>query len=409
MLITDVVVKNLRKPGRYTDDQTKGLHLWVKSDGRRYWIFRYTVAGKRYGLSLGPYPEVSLKLAREKAIETRVSINRGSNPSEERHVEKASATVKSQLFEPFAREYVEKMRPKWRSAKHASQWLNTLSTYAFPILGKLRLDEVDTPHVLMVLEPIWLVKPETASRLRGRLEKILTAAIARKERVAFNPASWTGHLEALMPPSPKSDKHHAALPYSEVASFIEELQNMGCLSAMALEFTILNANRTDEVLKAKWNEIVGDIWTIPGERMKAGRDHVVPLGQRSMDLLAMARVHDPNSEYVFSHNGQHLSNMAMLGLVKRMNVGITVHGFRSTFRDYISEETDLSPELAEMQLAHRIPNQVERAYRRGNLLDKRRRMMGHWENFCLGRHVENVWSIERGSSGDGRRISGITQ
>lgn len=394
MLLTDIVLKNLTKQGRYTDDQTKGLHLWVKSQGKRYWIVRYTVEGKRYGLSLGAYPEVTLRLAREKAIEVRNSIIKGINPLVERKSTKAALkSAPAVLFKEFALEYIESIRHQWRNTKHAEQWVSTIKTYAFPVIGHLPLDQIDTPQIMSILQPIWKEKAETATRLRGRIERILTAAIVRKYRPAFNPAAWSGHLEALLPQSRGSDRHHAALPYADLPAFIASVKEIGSLSALALEFCILNASRTGEVIELKWSEISGDILKIPGSRMKAGREHQVPLCQRSLEILEIAESRDKGSEFVFSRYGKPLSNMAMLNLTKRLNPAITVHGFRSSFRDWISEETELSPELAEMQLAHTISNRVERAYRRGNLLEKRRKMMQHWAAYCLGTPIENIVHI----------------
>ena len=396
MLLTDIVLKNLTRPGRYTDDQTKGLHLWVKSTGKKYWIVRYTAQGKRYGLSLGAYPEVSLRQAREKAIEVRNTIIKGINPLlERRSAKKALKQAPAVLFRDFALEHIESMRHQWRNAKHAEQWVSTIKTYAFPVIGDLPLDQIDTPHILSILEPIWKEKAETATRLRGRVERILTAAIVRKYRPAFNPAAWAGHLEVLLPQPRSSDKHHAALPYTDIPNFMASLRQSDSVSALALEFCILNASRTGEVIELKWSEISGDVLKIPGNRMKAGRDHHVPLCRRSLEILAIAESRDKGSEFVFSRRGKPLSNMAMLNLTKRLNPAITVHGFRSSFRDWISEETELSPELAEMQLAHTIENRVERAYRRGNLMEKRRKMMEHWATYCLGIPMRNIVHIAR--------------
>lgn len=394
MFITEYVIRKLTSPGRYTDDQTKGLHLWVKLEGKRYWIYRYTFGGKRHGLSLGAYPEVPLRQAREKALEARNALVKGINPIEKRkHLKMAKEAAPVVRFGDFALAHIEAMRPKWRNAKHGDQWVNTIRTYALPVIGNLSLEEIDTPHILSILQPIWLTKPETASRLRGRIAKILTAAIAHRHRSAFNPAAWAGHLEVLLPPSRTSDKHHAALHYQDLPAFITRLRSLESASALALEFCILNASRTDEVLKARWIEIADNIWTIPGNRMKAGKDHQVPLSERSRDILRIARYRDPHSSYVFSRQGKHMSNMAMLNLVKRLNPKITVHGFRSSFRDWVSEETEFSPELAEMQLAHTISNRVERAYRRGNLLEKRRKMMEHWSNYCQGESSTRLISM----------------
>lgn len=384
MQMTDISLKRLNKVGRHTDDQTKGLHLWVKPNLQRYWIFRYTINGKREGVSVGAYPEISLKMARQRALEARLKVNQGICPAQAKKTALAPVKeTKSPRFSDFALEYIETMRPKWRNQKHADQWVSTVRTYAFPILGEMRLDEIDTRDIQNVLMPIWLKIPESASRLRGRIEKILSAAITHKHRQASNPAVWKGHLENLFPAHQESFKHHEALAYSELPDFMKTLKEAEGMSALALQFTILNASRTGEVLLGKRSEIEGDIWTIPANRMKAKQEHQVPLCKRSLELLEIAKRLNPVSEYLFSNKGKPLSNMSMLMMVRRIRVGLTVHGFRSTFRDWVSEETDHSPEVAEMALAHTIGNKVEAAYRRGKLLERRRRLMQDWESFCL--------------------------
>jgi integrase len=247
----------------------------------------------------------------------------------------------------------------------------------------MSLDVIDTQQIMEILSPIWHSKAETASRLRGRIEKILSAAITRKLRTGANPAIWRGHLENLLPTQRASDKHHEALPYREIPEFISKLRGAEGVSALALEFAILNASRTGEVLMGLRSEVEGNVWNIPGNRMKAGRMHQVPLCERSLDLLLVSKSFDPNSQYLFSRNGKPLSNMALLMMARRMKVGLTVHGFRSSFRDWVSEETDHSPEVAEMALAHTIGNKVEAAYRRRNLLERRRKLMTDWESYCL--------------------------
>jgi len=391
MHMTDKSIQALKVPGRYTDDETKGLHLWVKVNGRKYWNFRYTIAGSRKGIGLGVYDDVSLKKARIRAIEQRNMLNGGVDPV---HVKKALKTpasmANSEKFQDFALQYIETMRPKWRNQKHGDQWVATVTNYALPVIGAMPLADIDTQHVLDVLAPIWVTKTETAVRLRGRIERILSAAITRKLRPAGNPALWKGHLENLLPTPRSSNKHHQALPYGEVPAFMASLREADGISALALEFTILNASRTGEVLFARRTEVQGKVWTIPGNRMKAGRQHQVPLSQRSLDLLLIAQSLDPDSHYLFSRNGKPLSSMAMLMMVRRMQSGLTVHGFRSSFRDWVSEETDHSPEVAEMALAHTISNKVEKAYRRGNLLERRRRLMVDWETFCMGGNSGNL-------------------
>ena len=384
MQLTDLVIKKLSQAGRHTDDQTKGLHLWIKVTGQKYWIFRYTHQGNRLALSFGAYPDVGLRQARERAIEARNLINKGTDPTHEKKAaKKAEPSSPAPRFKEFALAYIETMRPKWRNQKHGDQWVATVANYAFPVIGSMPLEKIETQHVLEILTPIWHTKSETAARLRGRIERILSAAITHKLRAGANPALWKGHLENLLPTQRASDKHHEALPYPNIPAFMTKLRNADGVSALALEFAILNASRTGEVLLGLRSEVQGNVWTIPGSRMKAGQTHQVPLCQRSLDLLLVAQSQDPDGKYLFSRNGKPLSNMAMLMMVRRMQAGLTVHGFRSTFRDWVSEETDHSPEVAEMALAHTIGNKVEKAYRRGNLLERRRRLMQDWESFCM--------------------------
>ena len=396
MLLNEFVLKNLKEVGRHTDDQTKGLHLWIKANQRKYWIFRFTVERKRHNISLGGYPEIGLRQARERAVEARSLLNKGANPIKEKNASKAlNSNAKSPNFREFALDYIETMRPNWRNPKHAEQWVSTVERFAVPYIGQMRLDEIQTEHVLSLLKPIWLSKTVTASRLRGRLESILSASITLGHRTEMNPARWRDHLENILPTPKGSDKHHSALPYSELPNFIAKLKEMDCVSALALEFVILNASRTGEVIGAKRNELVNDLWSVPASRMKGGRIHQVPLGKRSLELLKISESLDPQSEYFFSKNGKPLSNMAMLMMVRRFSLGITVHGFRSAFRDWVSEETEFSPELAEMALAHTIGNKVEAAYRRGNLIERRKGLMRHWESFCQGADLQNVHPIRK--------------
>jgi len=396
MFMTDIVIQKLVLVGRHTDDKTKGLHLWVKPSMQKYWIFRYTLNGKRQGMGLGAFPEVRLKEARKKAVEARNNVNKGNSPIQvKKQANSLQRASKVPTFGVFALDYIETMKPKWRNEKHAGQWVSTVKNYAFPVIGNLPLDEIDTTHILQILQPIWLTKSETASRLRGRIESILSAAITHKYRTLMNPAVWNGHLKNLMPPPKSSDKHHEALPYEELPQFMATLREMDSLSALALEFTILNAARTGEVTKGLRSEVRDSVWTIPGSRMKSGKMHQVPLCQRSLDILTIAQSQDPDSQYLFSRDGKHLSNMAMLMMVRRLRAGLTVHGFRSTFRDWISEKTEHSPEVAEMALAHTIGNKVEQAYRRGNLLERRKRLMQDWESYCHGNSWSNVLVLQK--------------
>jgi len=385
MQLTNIVVKQLIKAGRYTDDQTKGLHLWVKSQKQRYWILRFTYKGKRQNMSLGAYPEISLKSARHRAIRTRNDINNGINPIELKIATNAPNEVESKkiTFEEFATNYINTMRPRWGNEKHADQWLSTMKTYAFPDIGSLALDEIDTDHIHKILLGIWIKKPETASRVRGRIERILSSATVAKHRQGINPAQWKGHLEHLLPPTPKSNNHHEALPYEQMTNFLASIREIDRVSALALEFTILNASRTGEVINAMREEVDNDIWTIPANRMKARKEHQVPLGKRSLEIIEIAQSLDKDSIYLFSNKGRPLSNMTMLLLTRKFAQNKTVHGFRSTFRDWVAEETEHSAEVAEMALAHTISSQTEAAYRRGNLIERRRRLMNDWESYCL--------------------------
>ena len=379
--------KNLKIPGRYTDALVKGLHLWVKKNGSKYWILRFTKNKKQQNMSLGSFPSTSVANARLKAQELRDLISSGKNPLEAKRNQGLARDCERRsniTFKDFSLEIIQTKSIEWSNPKHAAQWEYTLREYAFPIIGDKSLDEINLEDILKILTPIWQTKTETASRLRGRIEWILAAATVRKLRSGINPALWRGLLQTILP-APKRFKkveHHAALPYKEIPQFMSELQDVSRISALALEFLILNANRTSEVTDALRNELNDDLWVIPGDRMKARLEHRVPLCQRSRDILQIAKTMDPESKFLFSKNGKKLSNMAMTMLLRKMRPNITVHGFRSAFRDWVSEETNHSPEVAEKALAHTIRNQVEAAYRRGDLLERRRILMQDWQNYC---------------------------
>jgi integrase len=382
-------ISKLTTPGRYFDGGT-GLHLLVRSATTKYWVFRFMFNGKRQDMGLGVFPRVPLAEARKAAQEARVLLDRGISPLQKKSAEKAAkadAKARRVTFKEFALEYVEAKRPEWRNQKHADQWVFTLTEYAFPVIGGKALDEIDTEDVLAILQPIWTTKTETASRLRGRIERVFSAATTRKLRDGVNPALWRGHLDTLLaqPKKVTRVRHHTALPFADLPQFIEELQGRDAIAALALEFTILTAARTGEVTGAKRCEIADSLWVIPAERMKAGRTHRVPLVARALVILEKAKALDRHSGYLFSRNGRPLSNMAMLTLLSRMKCKVTVHGFRSTFRDWVAEATRHSPELAEMALAHTIGNKVEAAYRRGDLLEARRQLMVDWEAYCMGK------------------------
>ncbi len=391
-------VKNIRTPGRYTDALVKGLHVWVKPNLSKYWIFRYTHMGKQQNISLGAFPTLTIAEARIKAQQARDELNEGKNPLAAKTAAKTQRNAqeaKKILFKDFAASCIQTKRSEWSNQKHGDQWVFTLEEYAYPIIGNKALDEITMEDILEILEPIWTTKTETASRLRGRLEWILASATTRKLRTGINPALWRGFLQTILPAPNKIKKveHHKALPYRQVAALIADLREMATIAALALEFTILNASRTGEVIGGLQSELHDDVWIIPGSRMKAKKEHRVPLCKRSLEILEIARVMDPNSKYLFSKNGKRLSNMAMPMMIRRAKVDATVHGFRSTFRDWVSEETTHSSEVAEMALAHTITNTVERSYRRKDLLEKRRLLLNDWEDYCNTVH-ENVIELK---------------
>lgn len=393
---TDPYVKNLKAPGRYTDAAVSGLNLNIKRKGGKYWVFRYLYAGKRRDLSLGSYPEITLKEARKRATACRIELMQGVRPTAYWRSAEPVVTDKP-IFRDYAKECIEGKKAEWKNDKHTYQWFRTIEVFANPVIGNMHLDEISTEHILKILSPLWAKKTETATRLRGRLEWIIASAITRGLRSGSNPATWRMHLETLLPKPRKIAKviHHPALPYKQVPEFMLELRENGCMSALALEFLILNASRSGEVLFGRRSEVGdGAIWTIPSSRMKSGKEHRVPLGARSIEILQVARSLDPQSHYLFSIEGRPLSNMAMLMYLRGRYQALTVHGFRSTFRDWASEETSHSSEAAEKALAHTIRNQTEAAYRRGDLLEPRRKLMKDWESYCLTGSWGNVHLLD---------------
>jgi len=399
--LTPLQVKNA-KPGRHADGE--GLHLLVKRSGAQSWVYRFMLNGKARDIGLSRCPEaleilqktggndLTLAEAREVASIYRRKVKRqGIDPLTEREdAEKAAAAAKQAeqaaavTFEAMAEQFISMNEANWRNAKHRQQWRNTLKTYAYPIIGNMRVGDIETPHVLQILEPIWRSKSETAGRIRGRIEAILDAAKVREYRSGENPARWRGHLASLLPARPKLSRgHHKALPYDEVPALLSALRSHRAVSALALEFTILTAARSGEVLGASWEEIdfKKRAWTIPAHRMKTGREHRVPLSDQAIHILRLAQ--KLGKTHVFpGQRGGAMSSMAMLMLLRRMQPGITVHGFRSSFRDWAAECTGYSHEVCEMALAHTIGNKAEAAYRRGDLFEKRRRLMDDWANYC---------------------------
>jgi len=389
-------IDTVRKQGRYADGG--GLYLQVSPQGTKSWLFRFTQSGKARQMGLGAINTISLPEARDAAMKCRKLLHEGIDPIEARKRERTSKRlhdVSAKTFKECAEAYINSHKDGWRNAKHAAQWTSTLETYAFPTIGYLPVQDIDVSLIMNVLEPIWQVKTETASRVRGRIEAILDWATVANYRKGENPARWKGRLAIMLPAKSTvaKVKHHEALPYDEVGGFMELLDKREGVSARGLEFQILTAARTGEVMMSTWAEIdLGKaIWTIPADRMKGGKEHRVPLSERAVTL--MRGMQDAAvSEFVFpgAQANRPLSNMAFLQLLKRMErVGLTAHGFRSTFRDWAAERTNYSNEVAEMALAHAVGDKVEAAYRRGDLFDKRRQMMDAWADYCGAVHEDS--------------------
>jgi len=382
-------VGKLKDPGYHSDGG--GLYLQVSPTGTKSWIFRFKLQGRAREMGLGSLNTLSLADARGRAAECRRQLLDGIDPIEERKAmrnENRLEAAKKMTFEACATAYINTHKASWKNAKHVSQWENTIATYAKPVFGTLPVQAVDTALVVRVLEPMWSKTPETASRLRGRIESILDWATVRGLRRGENPARWRGHLEALLPARSKVRKveHHAALPYGEMGGFVQEVRGEAGIAARALEFLILTAARTGEVIGARWEEfdLEAKVWTVPAERMKGKREHRVPLSPAVIKILTTMRA-ETDGGFVFPGRkaDTHLSNMAMLALLKRMKRDdLTSHGFRSTFRDWAAETTNYAREVAEAALAHAVGDKVEAAYRRGDLFEKRRRLMNDWAKYC---------------------------
>ncbi|MCW1401062.1 tyrosine-type recombinase/integrase [Novosphingobium sp. MW5] len=372
-------LKRLAKPGLHPDGGN--LYLCVSPKGAKSWRFIYVKSGKRIELGIGALDALPLAKARDKAAEGRKLLNEGVDLKQ--HWRKPQA-IADRSFGSIAIEHIEAHEPSWKNAKHRQQWRNTLTTYASSIWDT-PVDQVSVDDVLTMLQPIWFTKPETAGRVRGRIECVLDAAKVRGFRSGENPAAWRGNLALLLPGNKKGPKrHHPAMPFGEVSGFMTKLRSLSALSARALELTILTATRTSEVLKATWSEfdLEAKTWTIPAERMKAGREHRVPLSPAAVSLLENL---DRTGEFVFPGQAQDkpLSNMSMEMCLRRMKMAhYTVHGFRSTFRDWVGEATDFPRDVAEMALAHAVGSANERSYRRETAFDKRRELMNAWAEYC---------------------------
>lgn len=376
--------QTITAPGRHGDGG--GLYLVVSPTGSRKWVFRFRWKKRLTDMGMGSASVVTLAKARERAAAARVLISEGLNPLE---VKRASRSVPT--FGDFADGLVERVSTQWRNEKHRAQVRSTLETYAAKLRPK-PIDQIETADVMGALTPIWSTKPETASRVRGRIEWVLDAAKASGFRSGENPARWKGHLDQLLPRRQRLTRgHHAALPFAEVPAFVAELRDRKATAALALEFTILTAARSGEVRGATWQEfdLEGAVWTVPATRMKAGREHRVPLAERSLAILeALRTISDPAPDsLVFpgSKPSTGLSDAAFSALLKRMGRetgSLTPHGFRSSFRDWAGEMTAFPRDVAELCLAHAVGDMTERAYRRGDALQKRRELMDAWANHC---------------------------
>ncbi|TXI85244.1 MAG: site-specific integrase [Cupriavidus sp.] len=413
--LTALEVKRLDAVGMHPDG--RGLYLQIHKGGSKSWIYRYTLNGRIRAMGLGPTHLVSLAQARAMAQDARLLKAQGLDPLEARAALKPKPAptpsrtpepAKGLAFRDAAAAYIRANSAAWDNAKHLAQWTATLETYAYPAFGDLPVAEIDTTLVLKALEPIWSIKSETASRLRGRIESVLDWATVRGHRQGENPARWKGHLDKILPAKSKVARveHHAALPFKAVPQFMRDLAERPGVAARALAFTILTAARTGEVIGAQWSEIDFEarLWIRPATRMKARKDHRVPLCDAAMAILAAMRdafltgrrellaLYDkpipndiPLDGFIFGgmRRGKGLSNMSLLKVLKSMGrTDLTTHGFRSTFRDWAAETTNYPGEVVEMALAHTIAGKVEAAYRRGDLLDKRRELMRDWSAFC---------------------------
>jgi integrase len=363
------------KPGRHGDG--RGLFLYVKASGSRSWMLRYQVQGRRRDLGLGPFPDVSLAMARERAAEARRLIANGEDPISKKQ------QAKPKTFKDAALELIESKRPGWKNAKHAAQWTSTLESYVFPKIGQVQVSKVETADVIGALTPIWSAKPETANRVRQRIEAVIDYATALGISTGDNPARWRGHLDHLLPKPTKvrAVKHHAALPHADIATFMTDLATRTGVAKLALGFTILTAARSGETRGMTWGEIdlENATWTIPASRMKTGKEHRVPLSKAALAFLGPRHSNDTLVFGSETKTSKPISDMSMTAVLRRMKRdNITVHGFRSTFRDWAGETTGFPREVIEAALAHGIKDKAEAAYARSDLFDKRRLLMEAW-------------------------------
>jgi integrase len=390
--LNSLQVRRINEPGRYRCGECLWLQITEKKGGgvAKSWLLRYKINDSERQMGLGSLSLFTLKEARERARKFRQLLADRIDPIDAKREQRANAKAeraKRKTFKQCAEAYIAAHAASWRNARHATQWPVSLGNYAYPVMGDLPVAAVDVPHVLRVLEPIWTTKAETASRVRQRVEAVLDWATARKYRTGENPARWKGHLDKLLPQTSKVKRvrHHAALPFLDVPAFMHELRERGSLTARALEFTILTGCRSGEARGAKWSEIdyASNSWAIPKERMKTGREHRVPLSQRALQILqGLPR----EGEFVFPGGkaGKPISHNPCWEVMADMRPGLTVHGFRSSFRDWAAERTTFPNHVAEMALAHVVKG-VEGDYRRGDLFEKRRKLMQAWAEYCASK------------------------
>ena len=398
--LSDVAVRAKKRPGYVADGGN--LYLRVAPGGSKSWIFRFAMGGKTRDAGLGPYPIVSLVKAREESEKCRRLVAAGIDPIQARSEQSESARIqsaKATTFEQCARSFIASHELGWKD-RYSAQWRSSLKTYVYPIMGALPVQAIDTGLVMKVLEPIWAVKPGTASRVRASIESVLNSAKARGYRTGENPAQWRGHLDHLLPARSKVRRvqHYPALPFGKMPAFMEQVRACDDIAARALEFTVLTASRIGEALGARWEEMDLDarLWIIPAARMKSGKEHRVPMAPRVIAIvekMAETRL----NEFVFpgAKQGRPLSDAGVRKLVRALHEGVTRHGFRSSFRDWAAETTSFPNHVVEMALAHAVSDAVEAAYRRGDLLEKRRALMEVWDEYCGRPAAGEVVVLER--------------
>ncbi len=396
--LSALAVAKLTKPGMHAVGGVAGLYLFVSDSGARSWIVRLTVDGKRREMGLGGFADVPLAIARVKARAARGEVHQGVDPVAQRKQarrERQDKAATQKTFKQCAVAYIEAHEDAWRNAKHRAQWPSTFETYAYPAMGSVLVHEITQAHVLLVVQPIWKTKTATATRLRGRIEQVLAWAAAAGLRQGDNPARWDGHLDQLLaaPSKITKAKHHPAVPIDDVPAFVQALRQREGISPKALEFVILTAARSGEVRGATWAEIdlEAAVWTVPAERMKAGREHRVPLNRAALQLVkSLPRIEDVQGFLFPAPRGGMLSDMALTAITRRMPFKAmdgrqcVPHGFRSSFKDWAADRTNYPRDLTEQALAHALESKVEAAYRRGDALEKRRTMMQDWANHCEG-------------------------